>query len=172
MESALAPVFGAALPVFGLVGCGLLAGRFGLVTQASSEALNQFVYAFALPAMLFIAVYRGSLEEIFSGFFLAAVVCATLATAAVGYFVSRRLQKGTRPESVQRGLNGSFANTGFLGIPLVTMAYGEGAALPAALATVATNLFSFAVASSASRCLPSRSPAASARRSAGWREAR
>jgi phosphohistidine phosphatase SixA len=47
---------------------------------------------------------------------------------------------------VQRGLNGSFANTGFLGIPLVTMAYGEGAALPAALATVATNLFSFAVA--------------------------
>jgi len=146
VESALAPVFGAALPVFGLVGCGLLAGRFGLVTQASSEALNQFVYAFALPAMLFIAVYRGSLEEIFSGFFLAAVVCATLATAAVGYFVSRRLQKGTRPESVQRGLNGSFANTGFLGIPLVTMAYGEGAALPAALATVATNLFSFAVA--------------------------
>ena len=146
MESALAPVFGAALPVFGLVGCGLLAGRFGLVTQASSEALNQFVYAFALPAMLFIAVYRGSLEEIFSGFFLAAVVCATLATALVGYFVSRRLQKGTRQESVQRGLNGSFANTGFLGIPLVTMAYGEGAALPAALATVATNLFSFAVA--------------------------
>ena len=146
MESALAPVFGAALPVFGLVGCGLLAGRFGLVTQASSEALNQFVYAFALPAMLFIAVYRGSLEEIFSGSFLAAVVCATLVTAAVGYFVSRRLQKGTRPESVLRGLNGSFANTGFLGIPLVTMAYGDGAALPAALATVATNLFSFAVA--------------------------
>jgi hypothetical protein len=146
LESALAPVFGAALPVFGLVGCGLLAGRFGLVTQASSEALNQFVYAFALPAMLFIAVYRGSLEEIFSGFFLAAVVCATLVTAAVGYFVSRRLQKGTRTESVLRGLNGSFANTGFLGIPLVTMAYGEGAALPAALATVATNLFSFAVA--------------------------
>jgi malonate transporter and related proteins len=146
MGSALAPLFGAVLPVFGLVGCGLLAGRFGLVTQASSEALNQFVYAFALPAMLFIAVYRGSLEEIFSGFFLAAVVCATLATAAVGYFVSRRLQKGTRQESVQRCLNGSFANTGFLGIPLVTMAYGEGAALPAALATVATNLFSFAVA--------------------------
>jgi predicted permease len=48
-------VIGAVLPVFGLVACGYLAG-LGLVTQASSHALNQFVYAFALPAMLFIAV--------------------------------------------------------------------------------------------------------------------
>ena len=146
MEATLAPVFNAVLPVFGLVACGLLAGRFGLVTQASSEALNQFVYAFALPAMLFIAVYRGSLEEILSGYFLAAVVCATLSTALVGYVVSRRVQKASRPESLLRGLNASFANTGFLGIPLVAVAYGERAVLPAALATVATNLFSFAVA--------------------------
>jgi malonate transporter len=146
VEAALAPVFNAVLPVFGLVACGLLAGRFGLVTQASSEALNQFVYAFALPAMLFVAVYRGSLEEILSGYFLAAVVIATLSTALVGYALSRRAQKAGRPESILRGLNGSFANTGFLGIPLVAVAYGERAVLPAALATVATNLFSFAVA--------------------------
>jgi malonate transporter and related proteins len=139
-------VFGAVLPVFGLVACGLLAGRFGLVPQASSEALNQFVYAFALPAMLFVAVYRGSLDEILSGYFLTAVVIATLSTALVGYFVSRHAQGGNRAESILRGLNGSFANTGFLGIPLVAVAYGERAVLPAALATVATNLFSFAVA--------------------------
>jgi malonate transporter len=146
VEATLAPVLNAVLPVFGLVACGLLAGRFGLVTQASSEALNQFVYAFALPAMLFVAVYRGSLEEILSGYFLAAVVIATLSTALVGYVVSRRVQGAGRPESILRGLNGSFANTGFLGIPLVAVAYGERAVLPAALATVATNLFSFAVA--------------------------
>jgi malonate transporter and related proteins len=146
VESTLAPVFEAVLPVFGLVGCGLLAGRLGLVPQASSEALNQFVYAFALPAMLFVAVYRGSLEEILSGYFLAAVITATLVTALAGYFLSRGAQGGDRPESILRGLNGSFANTGFLGIPLVTVAYGERAILPAALATVATNLFSFAVA--------------------------
>ena len=45
-----------------------------------------------------------------------------------------------------RALNASFANTGYLGIPLVTVAYGERAALPAALATVATNFVSFALA--------------------------
>lgn len=131
--------------MFGLIACGYLAGRFGLVTQASSAALNQFVYAFALPAMLFVAVYRGSLDEILSGYFLLAVIVATIGTALVGFFLS--YLQGARPaESTMRALNASFANTGYLGIPLVTVAYGERAALPAALATVATNIVSFALA--------------------------
>ena len=145
MESTLDPVLGAVLPVFGLVACGYLAGRFRIVTQASSHALNQFVYAFALPAMLFVAVYRGSLDEILSGYFLLAVIVATVATALIGFFLSH-LRGGTRAEGTMRALNASFANTGYLGIPLVTVAYGERAALPAALATVATNFVSFALA--------------------------
>ncbi|HZN99595.1 MAG TPA: AEC family transporter [Burkholderiales bacterium] len=133
------------LPVFGLVACGYVAGRFHIVTQASSQALNQFVYAFALPSMLFVAVYRGSLEEILSGAFLLAVILATVLTAGTGFALSA-LSGATPAESTMRALNASFANTGYLGIPLVTVAYGERAALPAALATVATNLVSFALA--------------------------
>jgi malonate transporter and related proteins len=147
LESTLEPVVAAVLPVFGLVACGYLAGRAGLVTQASSVALNQFVYAFALPAMLFIAVYRGSLEEILgSGGFVAAVVLATLGTALAGFALSHFVAGAAPAESTLRALNASFANTGYLGIPLVTVAYGERAALPAALATVATNFVSFALA--------------------------
>ena len=146
MESPLAPVFGAVLPVFGLVACGYLAGRFHVVTQASSQALNQFVYAFALPAMLFVAVYRGSLEEILSGAFLLAVIVATVGTALAGFLLSYFANGAGPAESTMRALNASFANTGYLGIPLVTVAYGERAALPAALATVATNFVSFALA--------------------------
>ncbi len=145
MESTLDPILGAVLPVFGLIACGYLAGRFRIVTQASSHALNQFVYAFALPAMLFVAVYRGSLDEILSGYFLLAVVAATLLTAVAGFVVSN-FSGATPAESTLRALNASFANTGYLGIPLVTVAYGERAALPAALATVATNIVSFALA--------------------------
>jgi malonate transporter and related proteins len=146
VESTLAPVLAAVFPVFGLVAAGYLAGRFGLVMQASSHALNQFVYAFALPAMLFIAVYRGTLEDILSGAFLLAVIAATLLTAMVGFALSYFAGGGSAAESTLRGLNASFANTGYLGIPLVTVAYGERAALPAALATVATNIVSFALA--------------------------
>jgi predicted permease len=134
------------LPVFGLVASGYLAGRLGIVTHASSHALNQFVYAFALPALLFSAVYRGSLAEILSGSFLLAVILATLGTALAGFALSFWGSGAPPAESTLRALNASFANTGYLGIPLVTVAYGERAALPAALATVATNIVSFALA--------------------------
>ncbi|HEX7053918.1 MAG TPA: AEC family transporter [Burkholderiales bacterium] len=146
LETLLAPVLGAAFPVFALVGCGVLAGRLRLITPGSSEALNRFVYAFSLPALLFVAVYRGSLDEILSGWFFLGVVAATLGTALAGYALSRYAWRAPRGESVLRGLNASFANTGYLGIPLVSVAYGEAAALPAALATVATNIVSFALA--------------------------
>jgi len=146
LDALLAPVVGAAFPVFALVGCGVLAGRFRLINPGSSEALNRFVYAFALPALLFVAVYRGSLEEILSGTFMLAVIAATLGTALAGFALSHFFSKASPAESVLRGLNASFANTGYLGIPLVSVAYGEKAALPAALATVATNIVSFALA--------------------------
>ena len=147
MESALDPVLGAAFPVFALVGCGVLAGRFRLINPGSSEALNRFVYAFALPALLFVAVYRGSLAELLgSGAFLLGVVLATFGTALAAFALSRFLWRADPADSVMRGLNASFANTGYLGIPLVTVAYGERAGLPAALATVATNIVSFAAA--------------------------
>jgi len=147
MESALDPVVGSAFPVFALVGCGVLAGRFRLINPGSSEALNRFVYAFALPALLFVAVYRGSLDELLgSGSFILGVILATFGTALIGFALSYYAGGAKPAESVMRALNASFANTGYLGIPLVTVAYGEHAALPAALATVATNIVSFAVA--------------------------
>ena len=74
------------------------------------------------------------------------MVLATFTTALAAYVLSRHVWRAARAESVLRALNASFANTGYLGIPLVSVAYGERAALPAALATVATNIVSFAVA--------------------------
>ena len=115
-----------------------------LVGAESSDALNQFVYYFALPAMLFAAVARGSLEQILNFHFLVGVVIATLACAAAGFALSAWMTGGSPQEHSLRALNASFSNTGYLGIPLVTVAYGPQAALPAAMATVATNVMLFA----------------------------
>ena len=130
--------------MFGLVLCGWMAGRMRLVGAESSDALNQFVYYFALPAMLFAAVARGSLQQIFNLPFLVGVVLAALACAAAGFALSAWISGGSRQDHSLRALNASFSNTGYLGIPLVTVAYGPEAALPAAMATVATNVMLFA----------------------------
>ena len=46
------------LPVFGIIFCGYLAARLKILGPQSSEALNAFVYYFALPAILFVFVAR------------------------------------------------------------------------------------------------------------------
>jgi hypothetical protein len=130
--------------VFGLVLCGWAAGRLRLVGAESSDALNQFVYYFALPAMLFAAVVRGSLSQILNLPFLAGVIAMTLACAAAAFALSAWITDSTPQEHSLRALNASFSNTGYLGIPLVTVAYGPEAALPAAMATVAMNVMLFA----------------------------
>ena len=142
---ALEPIVSAVIPVFGLVLCGFFAGKSGIVGAQSSDALNQFVFYFALPAMLFGAVSRGSLAQILNVPFLATVVAGTLICATAGFAISAIAMGGTGRESTLRGLNASFGNTGYLGIPLLTVAYGEAAALPAAMATVATNVVLFAL---------------------------
>jgi malonate transporter len=141
----LDPILSAVIPVFGLVLCGYVAGRTGLVGAASSDALNQFVYYFALPAMLFVAVARGTLAQILDWPFLGTIVAGTLLCAAAGFAVSALFLGGDGQAHTMRALNASFGNTGYLGIPLVTVAYGEVAALPVAMATVATNVMLFAV---------------------------
>lgn len=123
--------------------CGWGAGRARLVGAESSDALNQFVYYFALPAMLFAAVARGSLAQIFNLPFLGGVVAMTLACAAVAFALSACTTDSTPQEHSLRALNASYSNTGYLGIPLVTVAYGPEAALPAAMATVAMNVMLF-----------------------------
>ena len=137
-------IVSAVIPVFGLVLCGWVAGRMKLVGTESSDALNQFVYYFALPAMLFAAVARGSLAQILNAPFLGGVVLTTLVAAAAGFALSAWMTDSGPQEHSLRALNASFSNTGYLGIPLVTVAYGPEAALPAAMATVATNVMLFA----------------------------
>ena len=51
-------VFNVALPVFAIMLAGFLAGRFHLLEAAASHAINQYVYWFALPAVLFISLAR------------------------------------------------------------------------------------------------------------------
>jgi hypothetical protein len=65
------------LPVFGIILAGYLCGRFGLLGEASSEALNRFVYFLALPALFFISTARVGVADVLNWRFLAAMEAAS-----------------------------------------------------------------------------------------------
>jgi malonate transporter len=126
------------LPVFALMASGYGAGRLRLLGDAASEALNGFVYWFALPALLFHAMVKVPVAAVFHLPFLAAFGGAFVATYLLGMATSLFF---TRPSLAHRGLQGlsaSFANTGYMGIPLYITAFGADRALPAVVATVFT----------------------------------
>jgi predicted permease len=130
------PVLNVVLPVFGIILAGYLCGRFGLLGQSSSEALNAFVYYVALPALFFISMARVPLADIFNGAFLLAYGGGALIAALLAVFAGRLLFANRPAAQGLHGLAAIFSNTGYMGIPLLITAFGPEAALPAIIATV------------------------------------
>lgn len=132
----MSAVVNIALPVFAIILSGYIAGRARLLGEAATEALNKFVYWFALPPVVFLGMARRPLAEVLNGPFIGAFLGAMLVIYAfalvVGWAVNRR---GLEVASMQ-ALNASFSNTGYMGIPLFLAAFGPDRLAPAILATV------------------------------------
>ena len=124
------------LPVFAIMLAGYLGGRFGLLGAASSEALNRFVYFAALPALFFVSMARVEIAEAFNLPFLLAFGGGMAITAALAVLVARFVFPNSLGPLTLHGLSATFANTGYMGIPLLLTAYGDAAVLPAIIGTV------------------------------------
>ena len=123
-------------PIFAIVIAGYICGRYNLLGPESSEALNQFVYWVALPALLFKAMANVNLAAVFNWSFIGGFTIALFVLWLLASAVGRFLFRLNTAESALHGLNGVYANTGYMGIPLALAAYGDEAGLPAILATV------------------------------------
>lgn len=123
-------------PIFAIVIAGYICGRYNLLGPESSEALNRFVYWVALPALLFKAMANVNLAAVFNWSFIGGFTIALFVLWILASAVGRFLFRLNTAESALHGLNGVYANTGYMGIPLALAAYGDEAGLPAILATV------------------------------------
>lgn len=124
------------LPVFGIMLAGYLAGRFRLLGDASSEALNRFVYFVSLPALFFVSLARVPVDEVFNGPFLAAFGGGLLGTFGVALLIGAFVFPNRLAALGLHGLCAIFSNTGYLGIPLLLITFGDFGSLPGIISTV------------------------------------
>lgn len=124
------------LPVFAIMLAGYLSGRFRLLGEASSEALNRFVYYGALPALFFVSLSRVSSGETLDWAFVAAFAGGLFATFAFAIAVAVLAFRNRLAALGLHGLSSVFSNTGYMGIPLLVIAFGDAGRLPAIIATV------------------------------------
>jgi malonate transporter and related proteins len=124
------------LPVFAIILAGFLAARYGLLGAASSEALNAFVYAVALPPLMFLSMAKVSLDEILNWPFIAAYSAGMLIVFLLAVVVARIVFPNRMAALSLHGYGAIFGNSGYMGIPLFLAAFGAEGALPAAIVTV------------------------------------
>ena len=128
------------LPIFALVLCGYAGRRLGSISELSVDAINQFVFMFALPAMLFRVAATNPLANLLDPNFAAAWLCAALPIYAIAYGAGRRWLGGDRAQSAGWGLNAAHGNVGYMGLPLASEIGGAKALAPI-LMTVILDVF-------------------------------
>lgn len=119
--------FSAVVPLFLLIGIGYVAKRT-VFDARHLQGLNQFVYYFAVPALLFNASRKLSLDDTFDASGLLGFLLGIFFTALVAWGVSRWYFKPVQPGlSVMHALTGVFSNYAYMGIPLTFAVLGDAA---------------------------------------------
>ncbi|MFJ7737282.1 AEC family transporter [Lysinibacillus sp. NPDC097287] len=130
----------AVLPVFAIMFCGYLSGIFGIVTKSGSKSLNNYVFYVALPALLFLTTATAPVKHLANWSFISINLGGILASFIIAMIISKFVFKNDFSTSSLYGMNASYGTTGYMGIPLAIAAFGQEAALPAALATLIHNI--------------------------------
>jgi malonate transporter and related proteins len=118
------------LPVFGVLALGYLAARAGAFDDAANRGLSLFVFAFALPLLLFQAIASADLPGEVPWSFLASYYGGSFITMGLSMAVSRYAFRRRLDEQGVMALGAAFSNTSMLGIPLILTSFGSRAALP------------------------------------------
>lgn len=108
------------LPLFLIAGLGWLLARSRYLHQGWQSGLNEITAKVLIPVFLFSGAYKHGIPGTVSWQFLAAYFLPL-----IGLFVAAALLR-REPGSVPRALAATYSNTVFVGIPVLSQAFGEG----------------------------------------------
>jgi predicted permease len=139
-------IVNAVFPLFALILLGYVSGRRRLLGPGAVDSLNKFVVWMALPALLFQSMAQITWEEVNQPGYLAATALAIAVVFALSWLLERR-RRGRLADLSIEALAASYANAGFMGIPLCLMLFGEEGLPAVVLATLLTacGLFAFSI---------------------------
>jgi hypothetical protein len=135
-------IFNVALPIFGVILAGLLAGRWRILGGEATAALNAFVSYFALPVLFFGTLARTPVRAVLDPGLMQGFSLVVLATFALGMLSTRLAVRGGLARMSLQGIASSWGNVGYMGVPLCLAAFGEPGLPPAMLAVIVTSVIS------------------------------
>lgn len=138
-------LFSIVAPVFALMASGYAARKIGVMGQPAVAELNRFVVYLALPALLFDVMAHASWSDLaqfgFIGAFGLACGIVFYVTVGVNLLAGRPLASASID-----GLLGAYANTAYIGFPVLMMVFGRDSLVPVTIASIITVCILFASA--------------------------
>jgi len=130
-------------PLLALILLGWFLRRRNLLGAGAARELTAFVVWLALPSLLFEGIAGASWQQLWQPRFMIAYGGAMVATFVLTYGVLPRAQPFA--ERCLDSFGATYANSGFIGIPLSLLLLGKDALIPATIATLLTAVLLFAV---------------------------
>jgi malonate transporter and related proteins len=142
----MSPVFTAVLPLFSLIAAGAAVRRFGLLGPVAVAELNRFVVLLALPAVLFSIMAKAHWSTLAQPGLATVFAVSMLGVQlpVMAWLMWRR--KASLTDASIDALGASYANTGFMGIPLVQLTLGASGLPGVGLSVLMTACVLFALA--------------------------
>lgn len=128
------------LPILFLIGLGLLAVRLGLATSGHIEGIAGFVLNFALPAVLLSALAQQDFADIFNVGYLLAYGSGSLAAFLIVLVILRLWLKRPLDKAAMGAFGASMSNSGFIGFPVLSIAFGQTALIALPLSMLVENI--------------------------------
>jgi predicted permease len=132
----MAALVNVAFPIFAIMALGYWAGLRGLLNVASTSALNRYVFLFALPAAMLNFTARAEISDIVNWPYIGAYLLGSAGTAVLALVAAVWVFRLGREEVVVHTGLATYANSGYMGIPIFLTAFGAQGMLPA----IITNL--------------------------------
>lgn len=138
-------VLAVVLPIFALILVGYVCRKTNRLGERAASEINRMVVWLCLPALLFKVTATTTLEQIWQPGFIFSFGAGTLAVfvATLAWRLARR-----QPLVVASmdGLTAGYANTGYIGIPLCLLVFGQAGLEPALISSLIVVCVLFAVA--------------------------
>ncbi|PSC04098.1 transporter [Alsobacter soli] len=118
------------LPVFGLMGLGYGARSIGYLGDRTGEGLSDYVFAVAIPALIFKTLTAAQLPEAQPWGYWFSYFGGVIVVWTIGTWIARTFFAVSHVEGVVAGFTSGQANTVLVGIPLILEAFGPDSAVP------------------------------------------
>lgn len=115
--------FFSVLPVFSMILAGYGAARTGILPAVANRELNRFVVWIALPALMFHIVASTDWRTLWDGDFVIASLAGSLVVFVIGMLLGKLRGLPLADRAVD-GLNASYSNAAYIGLPLFLLVLG------------------------------------------------